>query len=122
MKIRVYVEDTDLGGIVYHANYIKYCERARSEAFFKNGIKLGENGCFYAVKSLEANYIKPSYLGDLLHVSTKLLEAKKASFTLLQSIFRDEEKVFEAKITLVYLHGEKPRRVPKETLDFLSSY
>lgn len=122
MQIRVYVEDTDLGGIVYHANYLKYCERARSEAFFKHKIPLGENGCFFAVKSIKANYVKPAYLGDLLDVDIKVLECKKASFTMNQTITREGEKVFEATLVIVYLCGKRPKKIPQKALDFLLTY
>lgn len=122
MQIRVYVEDTDLGGIVYHANYLKYCERARSEIFFQNSIPLGENGCFFAVKSLEANYIKPSFLKDLLDVKTEVLKCKKTSFTMRQTITRGDEKVFEATLVIVYLCQGKLKRIPQTTLNFLLAY
>lgn len=122
MQIRVYVEDTDLGGIVYHANYLKYCERARSETFFQNNIPLGENGCFFAVKSLEANYIKPSYLKDLLDVATEVLQCKKTSFIMRQTITRNGEKVFEAVMVIVYLCQGKLKKIPQKTLDFLLAY
>lgn len=122
MKIRVYVEDTDIGGIVYHANYIKYCERARSEAFFQANIPLGKDGCFLAVKNLEANFIKPTYLGDLLEVKTEILERKKASFKALQTITRGDEKVFEMSLVIVYLCQGKPKRLPSQIYDFLLTY
>ena len=111
MKIRVYYEDTDAGGIVYHSNYIKYCERARSEMFFDEGVVLGENDAHYVVKKIEANFIKPAKLGDLLDVKTKVLEIKNASLYVEQDIFRDELKLFSAKILLAYVKNGKPAKI-----------
>lgn len=104
MKIRVYYEDTDTGGIVYHSNYINFCERARSEAFFARGLSPDiENGGFVARK-LEANFIKPARLGDMLEVKSELLQMKAASFVLLQSIYKEDIKIFELTITLAYIN------------------
>ena len=78
MNIRVYYEDTDLGGIVYHANYIKFCERARSEIFFKNKIvpiDNKQNG--FVVRNLKADFLATSTLGDLLSVVTSLIMLKR---------------------------------------------
>ncbi len=103
MKIRVYYEDTDLGGVVYHSNYLNFCERARSELFFSKGKSpVLESGHFVA-KSLEADYIKPALFADVLEVKTELISLKFASFSLRQSIYRGEEKIFEMKIKLAYL-------------------
>ena len=103
MKIRVYYEDTDIGGVVFYANYLKYCERARSEVFFQRGLMpVLENGHF-VVKNLQASYHASAKLGDLLHVSTSLLELKKVSFRLHQEVLRGTEKLFEMDITLVFV-------------------
>jgi len=103
MKIRVYYEDTDVGGVVYHSNYLNFCERARSEMFFSKGKNpIMESGHFVA-SSLEANFVKPAFFADLLNVKTELVSLKFASFTLKQTIYRNEEKVFEMKIKLAYL-------------------
>lgn len=103
MKIRVYYEDTDVGGVVFYANYLKFCERARSEAFFQRGLTpILENGHF-VVKELNASYHASAKLGDLLHVRTSLVEVKKVSFKLHQSVYKDKEKIFEMDITLVFI-------------------
>jgi acyl-CoA thioester hydrolase len=103
VKIRVYYEDTDTGGIVYHTNYINFCERARSEAFFSRNLSPEvENGGFVA-KKIQAEYLKPAVLGDMLEVKTELKEMKAASFTLTQTIHRDNEKLFTMDITLAFL-------------------
>ena len=70
MKIRIYYEDTDAGGIVYHTNYIKYCERARSEAFFEAGLNFTKEGGYFVVSALEAKFLASAVLGDEVFVRT----------------------------------------------------
>ncbi|NOQ32155.1 MAG: YbgC/FadM family acyl-CoA thioesterase [Helicobacteraceae bacterium] len=120
MKIRVYYEDTDIGGIVYHANYLKFCERARSELFFNIGSSpILESGHFVA-SSLEAKFIKSSTIGEMLEVKTTLLQAKSASFTLEQIIYRGSEKVFSMNIKLVFLdHENRVSRFSSEAKELL---
>ena len=122
MNIRVYYEDTDTGGIVYHSNYLNFCERARSDAFFKKGITPElENGHFVASK-IEASYLVGAKLGDSLEVKTELLQMKAASFTLLQTIYKDETKVFEMKIKLAYITFEgRPQRLDSISKELILS-
>ncbi|MEE8588437.1 MAG: YbgC/FadM family acyl-CoA thioesterase [Sulfurimonadaceae bacterium] len=120
MKIRVYYEDTDLGGVVYHSNYLNFCERARSELFFSKGQSPVLDDGHFVAKSLEANYIKPALFADVLEVKTELTSLKFASFTLRQSIYRGEEKIFEMKIKLAYLtHDGQIGRFDDETREML---
>ena len=74
MKIRIYYEDTDTGGVVYHTQYLAFCERARSEIFFQNGIDLSESG--FVVRKLTATYYSPAKLGDLVEVKTEINSIK----------------------------------------------
>jgi len=122
VNIRVYYEDTDTGGVVYHSNYLNFCERARGDAFFKLGITPElENGHFVARK-LEANYFMPAKLGDMLEVKTELFEMRSASFTLLQTIFKEDKKIFELKITLAYITFEgKPQRLDIKSKELVVS-
>lgn len=122
MKIRVYYEDTDVGGVVYHSNYLNFCERARSQLFFDAGRSpILENGHFVA-KHIDAEYLKSAKFGDLLEIKTLLIEIKNASFKLLQQIFRDDEKIFEMTINVVHLNFEgKMIKIPSEEKIFLSS-
>jgi acyl-CoA thioester hydrolase len=115
MKIRIYYEDTDAGGIVYHANYLKYCERARSEHFFANRMlpTLGEKSGF-VVRDIQASFLATAKLGDMLEVTTKRLTLQRSSLTLLQEIWKEKEKVFNMEIRLVYLQNGKPHRIPEE--------
>jgi acyl-CoA thioester hydrolase len=120
VQIRVYYEDTEVGGVVFYANYLKFCERARSEAFFERGLTpILENGHF-VVKDLNASYHASAKLGDLLHVSTSLVEVKNVSFKLHQSVYRDQEKIFEMDITLVFIDfNGKVKKFEPENLDLL---
>ena len=105
MKIRVYYEDTDVGGVVYHANYLKFCERDRSERFFQNGLMpYSQQGHFF-IKKLQAEYKQSAKLGDLLEVKTNLVKISAASFVVHQEVWRDEEKLFAMDITIVYVDG-----------------
>ncbi|MDR1614832.1 MAG: YbgC/FadM family acyl-CoA thioesterase [Campylobacteraceae bacterium] len=122
MQIRIYYEDTDAGGVVYHTNYIKYCERARSQMFYDDGKKLGENNCHFVVKKIEAEYFKPALLGDLIEVKTEVLELKGASVNVLHTIYRGEEKLFCAKILIVFVSNFKPVKLTEEMREFFNKY
>jgi len=114
MQIRVYYEDTDAGGIVYHTNYIKFCERARSEIFFERGMipsQSDESG--FVVRNLNANFLATSKLGDMLNVTSKILTLKHSSFSLLQEVWKKDVKVFSMEVVLVYIDKGKPCRIPK---------
>ncbi len=122
MKIRVYYEDTDVGGIVYHSNYLNFCERARSQLFFDAGRSPILEGGHFVAKHIQADYLKSAKFGDILEVKTSLLQIKNASFSLLQQIFREEEKVFEMKIDLVYLNFEgNMAKIPPQEKAFLEA-
>ena len=82
MKYRIYYEDTDCGGVVYYANYLKFCERARSELFFQKDLTPHNNNEFFVVKSVNADYIKSAVFGDIIEVKTKLVEKKSASIVM----------------------------------------
>ena len=120
MKIRVYYEDTDVGGVVYHSNYLNFCERARSEAFYEKGLTpLLAHGHFVARK-IVGDFFSSAKLGDLLDVKTELLQMKAASFVLKQSIYRDDVKLFVLEIVLAYITFEgKPQKIDEKTKDFL---
>ena len=123
MNIRIYYEDTDVGGVVYHSNYLNFCERARSQLFFDAGRSpILESGHFVA-KHIDADYLKSAKFGDIVDVRTTLVELKNASFSLLQQIFRGEEKLFEMTIQLVFLSFEGTMsKIPNSEKEFLSSF
>ncbi len=122
MKIRVYYEDTDAAGIVYYANYLKFCERARSEAFFKRGLTPQSEEGYFVVKHLEADFMKPAMLGDLLEVKTELLERKGASITLLQSVLKEGETLFEMKVKLAFLKEGRVAKIPRSLYSIISEW
>jgi len=126
VKIRIYYEDTDAGGIVYHTNYIKFCERARSEAFFQAGLNFTKEGGYFVVSSLEAKFIASAVLGDEIFVRSKVLEIKKASLVLEQEIYKfddknDEKLLFRATITLAFMKEEKLAKINDEIKKFLEN-
>ena len=120
MQIRVYYEDTDMGGIVYHSNYLNFCERARSEAFFKNGLSpVLENGHF-VVKKLDADFIASAKLGDILDVKTEVTLIKSASFRLRQTIFKDSKKLFVLNVVLAFVSFDlKAQKIDEKTKDMI---
>ena len=120
MQIRVYYEDTDCGGIVYHSNYLNFCERARSELFFRKGLSPHDENNFFVVKHMECDFISSAKFGDMLDVSTTVIELKKASLKMEQLITRDNDNIFKTIVTLVFLRDGKPSRIPEEKLAIFS--
>ncbi len=122
MQIRVYYEDTDTGGVVYYSNYLNFCERARSDAFFqKNMLPVLDNGHFVARK-ITADFYISAKLGDLLEIKSELLEMKAASFLLKQTIFKEDIKIFELDILLVYINFEgKVQKLDQQTKNLIVS-
>jgi len=129
-RVRVYFEDTDCGGIVYHTNYIKYCERARSEIFFKRNMQPFDEECGFVLKRLYAEFITPAKLGDMLEVRSEFLTLKNASIELEQNIYKIfdalknescEKKVFSAQILLAFINAKlgKPSKIPWHIMEIL---
>jgi len=117
-NIKVYYEDTDAGGVVYYANYLKFLERARTEALFTIGFnnkKIKEDyGALIVVKSCNIEYKKPSYLEDELKIRSFVKSVTKTSFVMFQFITRDDELIVEAKVHLVFVDKDgKPMKVPE---------
>jgi len=116
-QCRVYYEDTDLAGIVYYANYLKFIERARTEYVAGVGIDQAamkrEDGIAFAVRRLEADYLRPAVFQDDLVIETTLRQLTGATVVLDQSVRRGDEVLFAAIVTLVVLAGTgKPARMP----------
>ncbi|MDQ7988685.1 MAG: tol-pal system-associated acyl-CoA thioesterase [Candidatus Dactylopiibacterium sp.] len=119
--VRVYYEDTDAGGVVYYANYLKFCERARTERLRTLGIDqrhlAAEHGIVFVVRHVEADYLRGAELDDALRVFTTVTDMRAASLKFEQHIQRDNERLFSATITIACLDARRWRatRIP----DFL---
>lgn len=117
--VRVYYEDTDLAGIVYYANYLKFIERARTEWVRGLGVDQtrlrAEQGLVFAVRRVEADYLRPAKFDDQLTVTTELLTIGGARIELRQEVMRGAERLFTALVVLVCLHNNgHPARVPAD--------
>ncbi|MDA9104607.1 YbgC/FadM family acyl-CoA thioesterase [Candidatus Pelagibacter ubique] len=126
-NIKVYYEDTDAGGVVYYANYLKFLERARTEALFTIGFnnkKIKEDyGALIVVKSCNIEYKKPSYLEDELKIRSFVKSITKTSFFMSQFISRDDELIVEAKVHLVFVDKNgKPTKVPEDIFKVFKPY
>jgi acyl-CoA thioester hydrolase len=119
--IRVYYEDTDSGGVVYYANYLKFMERARTEFLRKLGFEQDilnrEQGIIFAVRSVSVDYLKPARFNDLLEVSAKLVEVGKASLLFEQTIKKTVNQpvvLCTAQIKIVCLDAQtfRPKPIP----------
>ena len=116
-KVKVYYEDTDAGGIVYYANYLKYLERARTEALSTIGLSnrqiKDKFGALIIVKSCNIDYKKPANLEDELSIRSFVKSITKTSFFMNQIITRGENIIAEAKIRLVFVNEKgKPVKIP----------
>jgi len=123
--VRVYFEDTDSGGIVYYANYLKYAERARTELLrcvgYPHANMMSDDGLVFAVRSCEVDYFKPAYLDDALAVYSGNVEIKSASLWIEQIIKREANEIAKILVRLACV-GEagKPIRLPNNLRDALS--
>jgi len=120
--LRVYFEDTDVAGIVYYANYLRFMERARSDMLALAGIDQraaleGGTGV-YAVAEVAIRYKAPAKLGDALTIATRIEEVRAASVLIQQRVMRADELLADARVTAAFLSPEgRPRRQPGEWLE-----
>ena len=117
-NLKIYYEDTDSGGVVYYANYLKFFERARSEAIYSlklsNKILLNQYGILIIVKSCNIKYIRPAKLEDKLEIKSIVKSITKTSFIMNQFIYRKKELITEADIHLVSVdQSGKPKKIPE---------
>lgn len=120
LPVRVYFQDTDAGGVVYHASYVNFMERARTEWLrerygYSNAGLMREFGVVFVVRSLKLNYLKPALLDDLLSVSAQIKDAGRSRLTLLQNVLRGDAMLTEGEVHLVCVSVEnfKPVSVPE---------
>jgi 4-hydroxybenzoyl-CoA thioesterase/acyl-CoA thioester hydrolase len=125
-QVRVYVEDTDTGGIVFYANYLKYMERARTEFLRSLGYDKPAlfDGLQFVVRSVEVVYQKPALLDDELSISADLIKLSKASFDMQQNISRNGDLLVEAKVKIACISNtaKRPQAMPAEIYQTLKNY
>ena len=122
MQVRVYYEDTDFSGIVYHANYLRFMERGRTNylrllgadqrALFAEA-ESEAPGFAFVVRSMTLEFLKPSRMDDLLEIVTRPLDVRGASITLHQEVRRGDELLLEAKVKVAFVSGGRARPIPK---------
>lgn len=125
-KYRIYYEDTDLGGVVYYANYLKFFERARTDFLRAQNIiqtKLVEDfGIIFVVRNCQIEYIKPARMDDLIEVFVKVKEIGKVSIAMQQEIKLNDEILckMDVEIVCVDRHNFRPKRIPEEVLKLVN--
>ena len=118
LPIRVYYEDTDAAGVVYYANYLRFCERARTEWLRRLGYgqqaMLAGEGTAFVVRSVQADYLLPARLDDALTVGTRVDTLRRASILFHQDVRRDDELLFTARVLVACIdwHKQKPAAIP----------
>ena len=122
MQVRVYYEDTDFSGIVYHANYLRFMERGRTNylrllgadqhALFAEA-ESEAPGFAFVVRSMTLEYLKPSRMDDLLDIVTRPIDVRGASITMHQEVRRGDELLLEAKVKVAFVSGGRAKAIPK---------
>lgn len=120
LPVRVYFQDTDAGGVVYHGSYVNFMERARTEWLrdvcgYSNGALMKEFGAVFVVRSMKVDYLKPALLDDMLAVTAQVQDIGRSRVTLVQTVCRGDEVLTEAEVHLVCvsLANFKPVSVPE---------
>jgi acyl-CoA thioester hydrolase len=125
LALRIYYEDTDFSGVVYHANYLKFCERGRSDCLRLLGVHhhaLSGQASF-VVRRMVCEFVKPARIDDLLRVETRLVTLAGARMDLAQKVRRGSETLFEAKVTAALVDGKgRPKRIPPAIVGALSAH
>ena len=127
-RFRVYYEDTDAGGVVFYANYLKFIERGRTEYLrdlgFDQSVLANQKNVVFVVKSLSADYLSPAYLDDMVEVQTNIKSIKNASLVFTQKILSLEKNTVlfnaEVKVVSVLKNNLKPCAVPQEIMEKLN--
>ena len=127
-RFRVYFEDTDAGGVVFYANYLKFIERGRTEYLrdlgFDQSVLANQKNVVFVVKSLSADYLSPAYLDDMVEVQTNIKSIKNASLVFAQKILSLEKNTVlfkaEVKVVSVSTNNLKPCAIPLEIMEKLN--
>ncbi|WP_320109573.1 tol-pal system-associated acyl-CoA thioesterase [Bosea sp. NBC_00550] len=119
IDIRVYYEDTDFSGVVYHASYLRFMERGRTELIRALGIEQrelfdGETALGFAVRKMTIDFLRPAVMDDLLTVETRSVEARGATMDLEQRVLRGEEVLIAAAVKVACVGAGRARRIPDE--------
>jgi acyl-CoA thioester hydrolase len=125
LVLRVYYEDTDFSGLVYHASYLRFLERGRTEwlrghGFEQRALAAGA-AMVFAVRRIEIDYLKPALMDDLLTIETKIAAVGGASIDFAQTICRGDEKIVRAVVGVAALSNGRPARLPKEMKERFSA-
>lgn len=126
LPIRVYFEDTDAGGVVYHSNYLNYFERARTEFLrhlgFEQHQMLTDGECSFVVSSLSIDYLRAARLDDQLDIVTRLTRVRAASFTFRQEAYRQDELLTRADVKIACINPKqlRPRAIPEAIFQTIS--
>ena len=123
LAIRVYYEDTDFSGVVYHASYLRFLERGRTEFLRALGIEHrgnfangGADGFYFVVRAMMIDFLKPALMDDVLSISTQVSKIGGASIEMGQEIRRGDDALLTAKVRIAVVGGGKARRFPAEVL------
>lgn len=118
IRVKIYYEDTDAAGVVYYANYLKYMERARTELLLEKGIDVADyhnKGYIFAVVDMNIHYKRPAKLGEIIEVTTDIIEITHVTISIKHGIVRDNTLLVEANVRLACIGPNgKPRRIPDE--------
>ena len=121
---KIYYHDTDCGGVVYYANYLKYFEEARTELLFSRGLDLkylSENSTWFVVKKVDIDYKAPARYADKLIISSKITDLKNVSLEFSQDIKRSGQLLVFAKTKLVCVDGNfRPKPIPEDIINILN--
>lgn len=124
LDIRIYYEDTDFSGIVYHANYLKFCERGRSDMLRLAGVhhtNLADSGVHFVVRRMECDFRASARIDDVVRVETCLKRASGAKLVLVQTVKLTGQVLFEAEVTLAVVNGAgRPQRISPEMMRAMS--
>ncbi|MFN3853125.1 MAG: tol-pal system-associated acyl-CoA thioesterase [Phreatobacter sp.] len=122
LPVRVYYEDTDFSGVVYHASYLRFMERGRTDFLRLLGVAQGDlferakaeagAGFFFVVRSMGIEFLKPARIDDVLTVQTRTQAVKGATLNLAQRVLRGDEVLVEASVRVAFLAGGRPVRIP----------
>lgn len=122
LPVRVYYEDTDFSGVVYHASYLRFMERGRTDFLRLLGVAQGDlfertkeeagAGFFFVVRSMAIEFLRPARIDDVLTIETRTEAVKGATLNLAQRVLRGEEVLVEAAVRVAFLAGDRPARIP----------